>query len=32
MMTVIWVVLGGFGVLALAILSILFALWWTQNE
>jgi hypothetical protein len=32
MMTVIWVVLGGIGMLALAILSILFALWWTQND
>lgn len=31
-MTVIWIVLGGFGVVALAILAILFALWWTQNE
>jgi hypothetical protein len=31
-MTVIWVVLGGIGMLALAILSILFALWWTQND
>jgi hypothetical protein len=28
----LWVVLGGFGMLALAILSILFALWWTQND
>jgi hypothetical protein len=32
MMTILWVVLGGIGMLALAILSILFALWWTQNE
>jgi hypothetical protein len=32
MITVLWVVLGGIGMLALAILSILFALWWTQNE
>jgi len=31
-MTVLWVVLGGIGILALAILSILFALWWTQND
>jgi hypothetical protein len=31
-MTVLWVVLGGIGMLVLAILSILFALWWTQNE
>jgi hypothetical protein len=31
-MTILWVVLGGIGMLALAILSILFALWWTQNE
>jgi len=32
MITVLWVVLGGIGMLALAILSILFALWWTQND
>jgi len=32
MMTILWVVLGGFGMLALAILSILLALWWTQND
>jgi hypothetical protein len=32
MMTILWVVLGGIGMLALAILSILFALWWTQND
>jgi hypothetical protein len=31
-MTVLWIVLGGFGVVALAILAIIFALWWTQNE
>jgi hypothetical protein len=31
-MTILWVVLGGIGMLALAILSILFALWWTQND
>jgi len=31
-MTVLWIVLGGIGVLALAIISILFALWWTQND
>jgi hypothetical protein len=31
-MTVVWVILGGIGMLALAILSILFALWWTQND
>jgi len=32
MLTVLWVVIGGFGMLALAILAILFALWYTQNE
>jgi hypothetical protein len=32
MMTILWVVLGGIGMLALAILAILFALWWTQND
>jgi hypothetical protein len=32
MMTILWVVLGGIGMLALAILSILFAIWWTQND
>jgi len=32
MITILWVVLGGIGMLALAILSILFALWWTQND
>jgi hypothetical protein len=31
-MTVLWIVLGGFGAVALAILAIIFALWWTQNE
>jgi hypothetical protein len=31
-MTVLWIVLGGIGVLTLAIISILFALWWTQND
>jgi len=32
MLTVIWVVFGGIGMLALAILSIMFALWYTQND
>jgi hypothetical protein len=32
MITILWVVLGGIGMLALAILAILFALWWTQND
>jgi hypothetical protein len=32
MMTILWVVLGGIGMLALAIMAILFALWWTQND
>jgi len=32
MLTVLWVVFGGIGILALAILSIMFALWYTQND
>ena len=32
MITILWVVLGGIGMLALAIFAILFALWWTQND
>ena len=31
-MTILWVVFGGIGILALAILSIMFALWYTQND
>jgi hypothetical protein len=32
MMTIVWVVFGGIGMLALAILAIVFAFWYTQNE
>jgi hypothetical protein len=32
MMTILWVVFGGIGMLALAIISIVVALWFTQND